>query len=319
MFEFIHAEKADFSTKFMCERLGVTRQGYYQWRKRPPCQRPIVDAAYTAVIKRIHTESRNTYGAPRVHAELADDYNIRCGRKRVARLMRNAGLVGCHRRKKVWTTKRDRSVAPAPDRVKRDFTAAAPNELWVADITYIPTLAGFGYLATVLDVFSRRIVGWSYANHMRTRLIVDAIDMAVEQRKPAPGLVHHSDQGTQDGINRSLQHLDTEVSNGKASWMDERVDGALGNEVARRSETSSGSGTRVLESGRNRSDHKRRCGRAGCRPSCGVALVPAWWRNASHGSCTTLWPLPLTRRTLRDRHPASTEERRLRDRTSDWP
>ena len=111
--------------------------------------------------------------------------------------MRNAGLVGCHRRKKVWTTKRDRSVAPAPDRVKRDFTAAAPNELWVADITYIPTLAGFGYLATVLDVFSRRIVGWSYANHMRTSLIVDAIDMAVEQCKPAPGLVHHSDQGTQ--------------------------------------------------------------------------------------------------------------------------
>ena len=169
MFEFIHAEKADFSIKFMCERLGVTRQGYYAWRKRPPCQRRIVDAAYTAVIKRIHTESRSTYGAPRIHAELADDYNIRCGRKRVARLMRDAGLVGCHRRKKVWTTKRDSSAAPAPDRVKRDFTAAAPNELWVADITYVPTLAGFGYLATVLDVFSRRIVGWSYANHMRTR------------------------------------------------------------------------------------------------------------------------------------------------------
>ena len=194
MFEFIHAEKADFSIKFMCERLGVTRQGYYAWRKRPPCQRRIVDAAYTAVIKRIHTESRSTYGAPRIHAELADDYNIRCGRKRVARLMRDAGLVGCHRRKKVWTTKRDSSAAPAPDRVKRDFTAAAPNELWVADITYVPTLAGFGYLATVLDVFSRRIVGWSYANHMRTSLIVDAIDMAVEQRKPAPGLIHHSDQ-----------------------------------------------------------------------------------------------------------------------------
>ena len=197
MFEFIHAEKADFSIKFMCERLGVTRQGYYAWRKRPPCQRRIVDAAYTAVIKRIHTESRSTYGAPRIHAELADDYNIHCGRKRVARLMRNAGLVGCHRQKKVWTTKRDSSAAPAPDRVKRDFTAAAPNELWVADITYVPTLAGFGYLATVLDVFSRRIVGWSYANHMRTSLIVDAIDMAVEQRKPAPGLIHHSDQGTQ--------------------------------------------------------------------------------------------------------------------------
>ena len=129
MFEFIHAEKADFPIKFMCERLGVTRRGYYAWRKRPPCQRRIVDAAYTAVIKRIHTESRSTYGAPRIHAELADDYNIRCGRKRVARLMRNAGLVGCHRRKKAWTTKRDSSAAPAPDRVKRDFTAKAPESV----------------------------------------------------------------------------------------------------------------------------------------------------------------------------------------------
>ncbi|MDB9846272.1 IS3 family transposase [Acidimicrobiales bacterium] len=197
VFEFVHAEKANFPIAHLCRMFGVTRQGYYAWRKRPPCERRIVDAAYTAVIKKIHTESRSTYGAPRIHAELADDYNIRCSRKRVARLMRQAGLVGCHRRKKVWTTKRDESAAPAPDLVKRDFSAKAPDQLWVADITYVPTLAGFGYLATVLDVFSRRIVGWSYANHMRTELIVDAIDMAVEQRKPGRGLIHHSDQGTQ--------------------------------------------------------------------------------------------------------------------------
>jgi len=182
---------------FMCQHFGVTRQGYYAWCKRPPSRRRIVDAAYTAVIKRIHTESRSTYGAPRVHAELVDDYNIRCGRKRVARLMRSAGLQGCHRRKKAWTTIRDESMAPAPDRVKRNFTAAASNKLWVADITYVPTWAGFGYLATVLDVYSRRIVGWSYADHMRTSLIVDAVDMAIEQRKPGRGLIHHSDQGTQ--------------------------------------------------------------------------------------------------------------------------
>ncbi len=199
VFSFIEAEKANFSIKFMCERLGVTRQGFYAWRTRPPCQRRIVDAAYTAVIKRIHTESRRNYGAPRICAELADDYNIRCGRKRVARLMRQAGLVGCHRRKKTWTTKRDDSQSPALDRVNRDFTAAAPNELWVADITYVPTWAGFGYLATVLDVFSRRIVGWSYATHMRTELIIDAIDMAIETRRPPRGLIHHSDQGAQYG------------------------------------------------------------------------------------------------------------------------
>jgi len=197
IFEFIEAEKAIFPIKFMCDRLGVTRQGFYAWRSRPPCERRIRDAGYTAVIKRIHHESRGTYGSPRIHAELADDYRICCGRKRVARLMRAAGLEGCHRRKRTWTTKRNPDAAPAPDRVKRDFTAPTLNHLWVADITYIPTHAGFGYLATVLDVFSRRIVGWSYATHMRTELIVDALDMAVHQRRPGRGLVHHSDQGTQ--------------------------------------------------------------------------------------------------------------------------
>ena len=197
MFEFIEAEKATYPVTTLCASLGVTRQGFYAWRRRPPCERRIVDAAYTAVIKKIHTESRKTYGVPRVHAELADAYGIRCGRKRVARLMKAAGIQGCHRRKKMWTTRRDESAAPAPDLVKRDFTAQEPNQLWVADITYVPTAAGFGYLATVLDVFSRRIVGWAYANHMRTELIIDAIDNAVELRRPDRGLVHHSDQGTQ--------------------------------------------------------------------------------------------------------------------------
>ena len=232
MFEFVHAEKANFPITRMCALFGVTRQGYYAWRKRPPCQRRIVDAAYTAVIKRIHTESRSTYGAPRIHAELVDDYNIRCGRKRVARLMRKAGIVGCHRRRRVWTTRRDESAAPAPDRVNRQFSAAAPNRLWVADITYVPTLSGFGYLATVLDVYSRRIVGWSYADHMRTSLIIDAVDMAVDQRKPARGLIHHSDQGTQGGFKWSSQHFDVEVCDGKTSRVDDRVDGAVANEVA---------------------------------------------------------------------------------------
>jgi putative transposase len=197
VFEFIEAEKANFSIKFMCGRLGVTRQGFYAWRKRPPCQRRVVDVAYTAVIKRIHAESRGNYGAPRIHAELADDFNIRCGRKRVARLMRQAGLAGCHRRRKVWTTRRDPHQSPAPDALKRNFTADAPNRVWVADITYIPTWAGFGYLATVLDVYSRRIVGWAFANHMRSDLVVDAVDMAIQTRRPLPGAIHHSDQGGQ--------------------------------------------------------------------------------------------------------------------------
>jgi putative transposase len=197
VFEFIDAEKANHSIVMLCATLGVTRQGFYAWRKRPPCQRRITDAAYTAVIKRIHAESRGNYGAPRIHSELVDDYNIRCGRKRVARLMRSAGIQGCHRRRKTWTTRRNPDAAPAPDHLKRDFTATAPNEVWVADITYVPTWSGFGYLATVLDVFSRRIVGWSFAEHMRTELIVDAVDMAIFTRNPPAGVIHHSDQGTQ--------------------------------------------------------------------------------------------------------------------------
>ena len=197
IFEFIEAEKASYPITILAEVLGVTRQGFYSWRSRPPSQRRITDAAYTAVIRRIHAESRGTYGAPRIRAELADDYGIRCGRKRVARLMRQAGLVGCHRRRRTWTTKRNSSAAPAPDRVQRHFTATTPNQLWVADITYVPTWAGFGYLATVLDVFSRRVVGWSFADHMRTELILEALDMAIETRRPDPGVIHHSDQGTQ--------------------------------------------------------------------------------------------------------------------------
>ena len=196
VFGFIEAEKANFSIKFMCERLGVTRGGFYAWRRRPPSRRRIIDAAYTAVIKKIHADSRGNYGAPRICAELADDYNIRCGRKRVARLMRQAGIAGCHRRKRTWTTRRDDSQSPAPDRVNRQFAAAGPNELWVADITYVPTWTGFGYLATVLDVFSRRIVGWSYATHMRTELIVDAIGMAIETRRPPRGLIRGAMAGS---------------------------------------------------------------------------------------------------------------------------
>jgi putative transposase len=197
VFEFIEAEKANHPISILCRTLGVTRQGFYAWRTRPPCQRRVADAAYLAVIKKIHTDSRGNYGAPRIHAELAEDYKIRCGRKRVARLMRQAGLVGCHRRRRTWTTRRDPERPSAPDALQRDFTAEGPNRVWVADITYVPTWVGFGYLATVLDVFSRRIVGWAFANHMRADLVVDAIDMAVQIRRPLPGVIHHSDHGGQ--------------------------------------------------------------------------------------------------------------------------
>ncbi len=179
----------------MCRVLGVSRSGYYAWLKREPCARSIEDVRLSERIKTIHEQSRGTYGAPRVHAELVDG-DERLGKKRVARLMRAHGLRGVCRRKWTKTTQRDERQRPAPDLVEREFSASAANELWVADITYVPTWEGFLYLAVVLDVFSRRIVGWSMANHMRVELVVSALEMAVGQRRP-DGVVHHSDQGSQ--------------------------------------------------------------------------------------------------------------------------
>ncbi len=179
----------------MCKVLAVSTSGYYAWRSRVPSQRTRDDAMLTEQIRALHAWSRGTYGAPRIHAELQDQ-DVHVGCKRVARLMRAAGLTGISRRRGPTTTRRREGVGPAPDLVERDFTATEPNQLWVADITYVPTAAGFLYLAVVLDAFSRRIVGWSMANHLRTELVVAALEMALEQRKPE-AVIHHSDQGSQ--------------------------------------------------------------------------------------------------------------------------
>jgi putative transposase len=187
--------QANYPIATMCRLLGVSASGYYAWRDRRPSARAEGDGALLARIKAIHAASRRTYGAPRIHAELAAA-GIFVGRKRVARLMRAAGLKGVSRRKWVGTTQRDTDARPALDLVARDFTADAPNRLWVADITYIATWAGFLYLAVVLDAFSRRIVGWAMASHLRTSLVLDALDMALAQRRPED-VIHHSDQGSQ--------------------------------------------------------------------------------------------------------------------------
>jgi transposase InsO family protein len=179
----------------MCRTLGVSPGGYYAPQRRPPSARARSDAELSAKIVEIHRRSRATYGAPRILAELKEQ-GVRVGGKRVARLMRAAGLKGVSRRPWIITTVRDRDARPAPDLVERNFTATAPNRLWVADITYIPTWAGFLYLAVVLDVFSRRIVGWAMETSLRTELVLKALDMALGQRRPR-GVIHHSDQGCQ--------------------------------------------------------------------------------------------------------------------------
>ncbi len=189
------AHQAFHPVATLCRVLGVSPSGYYAWRKRPLSARARADVELTAHIDAIHRASRGTYGVPRVHAELAA-LGIHIGCKRVARLMRALGVHGVSRRRRPRTTLRDLAHPPAPDLVARDFVAPGPNRLWVADITYIPTWAGFLYLAVVVDAWSRRVIGWAMDAHLRTELVLAALDMAVQQRQPAD-VIHHSDQGCQ--------------------------------------------------------------------------------------------------------------------------
>jgi len=191
----VKANRANFAIATQCRVLDVSASGYYAWLLRPPSARRVIDEVLLERIRAIHEKSRGTYGAPRIHAELVDE-GWRIGRKRVARLMREAGLEGVSRRKWISTTQRRPDARPAPDLVERDFTADGPDQLYVADITYVPTWAGFLFLAVVLDACTRRVVGWAIANHLRTELVLDALNMALHQRRPS-NVIHHSDQGTQ--------------------------------------------------------------------------------------------------------------------------
>ena len=189
------AHQGQYPIATMCRLLEVSTSGYYAWRDRAPSARQQADAVLTERIRQIHRDSKGSYGAPMIHQELLDQ-GVKVGRKRVARLMKAAGLQGVTRRKWVTTTQREPAARPAPDLLGRDFTASGPDQRWVADITYLPTWSGFLYLAIVLDVWSRRIVGWAMATHRRSDLVLQALEMAVQQRQAA-GVIHHSDQGCQ--------------------------------------------------------------------------------------------------------------------------
>ena len=193
----ISAEKASTPVSVCCRLLGVSRSGYYDWERRAPSDRALSDTWLIERIREIWAENRKVYGSPRIHADLRLKYGIRVGRKRVERLMREAGISGLVRRKRGRTTISVPGVRVADDLVERQFRPAAPNVLWIADVTYLRTWEGWLYLAAVQDAYSRRIVGWSMTDHMRSELVVDALQMAVSRRRPAPGLIHHSDQGSQ--------------------------------------------------------------------------------------------------------------------------
>ncbi len=193
----MEVEKANHSVNMLCRVLKVSKSGFYAWRVREPSPRARADAQLRKQIEDIHTTSRGTYGVPRIHAELRSGRGIHCSRKRVARLMREAGIQGVSRRRPVGTTRRNPADPLAPDLVQRQFTAEAPNRLWVADITQHPTAEGWFYCAAVMDVFSRRIVGWAMDNNIRMELVLDAVNMAMRTRNPGPGTIHHSDHGAQ--------------------------------------------------------------------------------------------------------------------------
>jgi putative transposase len=180
-----------------CRLLGVSRSGYYEWAANRPSARARRDVELIERIRAIHKDNLGVYGSPRIHADLRLAHGIHVGRKRVERLMRVAGISGMVRRKRGRTTISVRGVRVADDLVGRQFRPTGPNQLWVADITYLRTWEGWLYLAAVQDAYSRAIVGWSMAEHMRSELVVDALQMAVARRRPEPGLIHHSDQGSQ--------------------------------------------------------------------------------------------------------------------------
>jgi putative transposase len=197
-FQLIDQERAHHAVSRLCSVLNVSRQGYWAWKHRPACARRLADDRLKQQILVIWRDSDETYGAPRIHAELRLAQGVGVGRKRVARLMRELQLAGVSRRRgRVRTTRPDAKAPAAPDLVRRDFRASRPDETWVADITYVPTHEGWLFLAAVMDLYSRKIVGWAMRDDLEAPLVVDAISMAITRRRPRPGLVHHSDRGGQ--------------------------------------------------------------------------------------------------------------------------
>jgi putative transposase len=228
------ADSGTYPVSFMCTHLGVSRSGYYAWRAAEPSQRSRDDSVLLAIMRKVFEEARGNPGVRRMRAGLAALGQL-VSRKRVHRLMQAAGLQGRH--PKAWkrTTIGGDKPVPAPDLIGRDFTAALPDARWCGDVTYIKTRDGWAYLATVIDLYSRKVIGWAIAAHMRTSLITAALDMAIAARKPPAGVIFHSDRGCQGGFNRSSQHLD----HGGSRW------DAVGSSCRSRRRVPVGSGQRI--------------------------------------------------------------------------
>lgn len=195
-FEFIQAEKAHFPVELLCQHLGVSRSGFYAWSQRPESARQQADEQLATEVAQVHQDSRGSYGSPRVHAEMRAR-GRKVSRKRVARLMKEQKLAARKRRRSVRTTDSNPPNPVAPNVLERDFSPDQPNSTWATDITYVWTGEGWLYLAVVLDLFSRMVVGWSMSQHIDTPLVLGALEMALQGRQPPTGLIHHSDRGSQ--------------------------------------------------------------------------------------------------------------------------
>src|SRR5438552_15252942 len=279
-YRFVEAESSRYPVTRLCRMAEVSRAAYYQWQEGRGSARQAADAALTAAIRAIHAASRGQYGVPRVLAGLrAQGHDV--GRKRVARLMAAAGLRGRRPPRWVRTTTREPTPPAIPDRVRGGFSTAAPYGLWVGDITYVRTWEGWLYLATVLDVFSRRVIGWALATHLRAELVGDALRMAVATRGGSvAGVIFHSDRGCQGEFNWSSQHLTAEVLYGKATWVDGDTHRAARDAIAGPTAGAARCGAGVL--GEDRRGTVERGGRErvrGIRASR-CALVPRAGRHA---------------------------------------
>ena len=313
------ANQAVFPLQTMARVLGVSRSGFHAWSARPPSKRALADAQLSERIAQIHLASRETYGVPRIHAELADE-GTQVGRKRVERLMKLKALVGVSRRKGPRTTIRDVRLRPASDLVDRNFSAERPNQLWVADITYVLTWVGFLYLAVVLDAFSRRIVGWAMGHDLKAQLVIDAMNMAIGQRRPRD-VIHHSDQGSQGGLNRSSQRIMDGGCDGETeAWCGSTAEGTA--TVPRPAWGGEAGGPAAVLACNCSGAFERGCGPGWrCIPSGGIAVVPGGGRNATITSgvngAAAVGTIPVVRGARGDRAAERPGARRAGDRPAD--
>ena len=291
--KFVDVNRAEFGVEPVCAALQAAPSTYWSAKRRPPSARALRDAKLMPLLLVLWQANYSVYGSRKLWvAARRAGHDI--GRDQVARLMRQLGIRGVKRTKTVRTTRPDPKAARPPDLVERAFTAERPNRLWVTDLTHVATWSGVAYVCFITDAFSRRIVGWRVASHMRTQTVLDALEMARWSRGARlEGLITHADAGSQGGFNRWLQHLDVEVCDGQAVGVVGDADGETGDEVAGASADSSGCGAGVLGEDR-RGAHKRGRGdRVRGVGSRRIALVPRTWGNANSRAGSVYGALPV--------------------------